>query len=244
LLELPREAFRLFEDDRERAITAFSVADSPVSMTLVFDCSRSMKAKMAEALAGVEQFLNVSMPGDEFSLVRFSDSARVALGFTREPDDVLASLASLAPRGWTALFDAIMLGTQQVRKGSNQRKVLVVFSDGGDNNSRYSESELVALLRERDVKLYALSIAERPRSLDRLADETGGRAFWVRNLDDLPAAIETLSRQMRSEYLIGYDPGEMVNDGKYHRVRVEVQPPPGMSRVRASWRRGYTAPGE
>jgi VWFA-related protein len=120
----------------------------------------------------------------------------------------------------------------------------VVFSDGGDNNSRYSEPELISLLREADVQVYALSMFERPRSLERIAEETGGRAFWVKKLDDLPAAVETLSRQIRSEYLIGYSPGTVHNDGKYHRIRIEVQPPAGMERLRASWRRGYTAPGE
>ncbi len=244
VLDLTRESFRLFEDERERAITSFAVADSPISVAIVFDSSRSMKNKMAEARAGVEQFLDASMPGDEFSLVRFSDKAQVVMGFTRRPEDIARGLSFVEPRGWTALFDAMMLGAQVVRKGANQRKVLVVFSDGGDNNSRYSEGELAALLRERDVKVYALSIVERSRALDRLADETGGRAFWVRNVGDLPAALETLSRQMRSEYLVGYSPGELVNDGKYHRIRVEVQPPPGMPRVHASWRRGYTAPGD
>ncbi|MDE3165596.1 MAG: VWA domain-containing protein, partial [Acidobacteriota bacterium] len=146
VLDLTRESFRLFEDERERAITSFAVADSPISVAIVFDSSRSMKNKIAEARAGVEQFLNASLPGDEFSLVRFSDRAQVVMGFTRRPEDIARSLSFVEPRGWTALFDAMMLGAQVVRKGANQRKVLVVFSDGGDNNSRYSEGELAALL--------------------------------------------------------------------------------------------------
>jgi len=92
--------------------------------------------------------------------------------------------------------------------------------------------------------VYAVSLFERPRSLERIAEETGGRALWVKKLDDLPEAVQTLDRQIRSEYLIGYSPGAAQNDGKYHRIRVLVQPPAGTERLRASWRRGYTAPGE
>jgi VWFA-related protein len=119
-----------------------------------------------------------------------------------------------------------------------------VFSDGGDNNSRYSETELIRILREADVQVYAVGMFERPRSLERMAEETGGSVLWVHKLDELPAAVETLSRQIRNEYLVGYSPASIQNDGKYHRIRVEVQPPAGMQRVRASWRRGYLAPGE
>jgi len=192
----------------------------------------------------VEQFLNTAGTADEFSLIRFSDKAEILSPFTHDVGDISRRLSAVEPRGWTALFDAVCLATQQVRKGRNQRKVLVVFSDGGDNNSRYSEPELIRFLREADVQVYAISMFERPRSLERIAEETGGRALWIHKLDELPAAVETLSRQIRSEYMIGYSPAEIHNDGKYHRIRVEVRPPAGLERVRASWRRGYTAPGE
>jgi Ca-activated chloride channel family protein len=121
---------------------------------------------------------------------------------------------------------------------------MVVFSDGSDNNSRYSEAEVISQLRESDVEVYAISMFEKPKALDRVADETGGRAFWVRKMDDLPDAIQTLNRQMRNEYLLGYSPGAVQNDGKYHRVRIQVRPPAGMQRVQVSWKRGYLAPGE
>lgn len=244
LIALDRSAFRVFEDEIERPITSFSITDAPISATLVFDSSRSMKGRIADARAAVDQFLKTGQPADEFSLVRFSDTAELLTAFTRDTAEIARELSFVEPHGWTALFDAVCLAAQRIRKAHNQRRVLVVFSDGADNNSRYSESELISMLREADVQVYAVSMFERPRSLDRLAEETGGRALWVRKLDDLPAAVETLSRQIRSEYLLGYSPGAVQNDGKYHRVRIEVQPAAGMGRLRASWRRGYTAPGE
>src|SRR4051794_35422083 len=242
LIALNRTAFRIFEDEVERQITAFSITDAPISATLVFDSSRSMKGRIGDARAAVEQFLKTAMPSDEFSLIRFSDRAELLTGFTQDTSEISRELGFVEPRGWTALFDAVCLATQQIRKAHNQRRVLVVFSDGGDNNSRYSESELISMLREADVQVYAVSMFERPRSLERIAEETGGRALWVRKLEDLPAAVETLSRQIRSEYVIGYSPGEIPKDGKYHRVRIEVKPPEGVERLRTSWRRGYTAP--
>lgn len=243
VLQLPKDAFRVFEDEVEQPITSFVVNDAPISATLVFDSSRSMKSRIAEARAAVEQLLKTALPGDDFSLVRFSDKVEVLSPFTTDPDVISSRLGTVEPRGWTALYDALCLGAHLARKGQNQRKVMVAFSDGEDNNSRYSESELASLLRESDVELYAIGIFDKPRSLEKLANETGGRALWVRKLEDLPDAIETLSRQIRSEYVLGYAPEEMQKDGKYHRVRVEVQPPPGSPPVRASWKRGYTAPG-
>jgi VWFA-related protein len=244
VVDLPRENFRLFEDDVERQISSFTTDDAPISAILIFDSSRSMKPRIADARAAVDQFLQRSLPGDEYALVRFSDRAEVLNSFTSDLEEISRQLASVEPRGWTALFDALCLGTHQVRKGRNQRKVMVVFSDGADNNSRYSQSELTSLLREADVEVYAISLFEKPRVLERLTEETGGRALWVRKLEDLPEAMETLNRQIRSEYMIGYNPGTIQNDGKYHRIRVEVAPPAGTPKVRASWRRGYTAPGE
>jgi VWFA-related protein len=244
LNDLAMEDFRLFEDDVEQPITAFSMDDAPISAMLLFDSSRSMKPRLSDTRAGVQQFLKTALPGDEFALIRFSDRAEMLSSFVSDPATIERQLDGIQASGWTALFDALCLGAQQSRKGHNQRRVIVVFSDGGDNNSRYSESELVSRLREEDVELYAVSLFERPRTLEKLAEETGGRAFWVKRLEDLPDTVELLSRQIRSEYLIGYTPGTVQNDGKYHRVRVEVRPPDGMQRVRTSWRRGYTAPGE
>jgi Ca-activated chloride channel family protein len=78
-----------------------------------------------------------------------------------------------------------------------------------------------------------------------VADETGGKAFWVRKMEDLPDAIEAMNRQIRSEYVLGYSPGVgQNNDGKYHRVRVQVRPPAGLPRVQIFWKRGYLALGQ
>jgi VWFA-related protein len=140
------------------------------------------------------------------------------------------------------MVDAIWLSLQEMKRAANPRKVLLVLSDGGDNNSRYSEGELLSLIRESDVRIYAIGLFDRPRYLEKLAEETGGSVIWVHKLSDLPEAIEKLSAQIRNEYRIGYFSDHAQNDGRYHKVKVEVQPPAQGKPFRVSWRRGYTAP--
>jgi Ca-activated chloride channel family protein len=244
VLGLAKTNFRVFEDDVERPVTALSVSDAPISAGVVFDTSRSMKPRLHDSRTALDEFLKTSGAADEFLLVRFSDRAELLTPFTRSPAEIARALNGVEAHGWTALVDAICLATQEVRKGRYERKVLVVLTDGNDNNSRYSAAELLSLLREADVRVYAISIIERSRYLQKICEETGGRAIWVRRMSDLPAAMDDLSKQIRSEYLVSYNPVELQNDGRYHRVRVVVQPPPGLTRVYPSWRHGYLAPNQ
>ena len=244
LLDLGRNDFRIFEDDVEQQITAFSQSDSPISAGLVFDASRSMKSRIQDSRRAAEQFFHTSGPGDEFFLVKFSDRAELVTPFTRNLEAISQRLQSIDAQGWTALLDAIFLATHEVKRAGNQRKALVIFSDGADNNSRYSEAELLSIAREADVRVFAVSLFEHARFLERICDETGGQMIRVNKMTDLPDAMEQLSRQLRSEYLVGYSSKNQPNDGRYHKVRVEVRPPDGMARVRTSWRRGYMAPDE
>jgi VWFA-related protein len=244
VLGLPAANFRLFEDEAQRPIAALSVSEAPISAGIVFDTSRSMRPRLDLSRAALDQFLRTSAAGDEFFLVRFSDKPQVLAKFTRTPAEILDPLVSVEAKGWTALNDAICLAANMVRKGQHTRRVLVVLTDGYDNNSRYSEAELLSLVREADVQVYAINLIERSRFLQKICEETGGRAIWVHRMADLPAAMEDLSRQIRSEYLISYNPAAEQNDGRYHRVRVEVDPPAGSAKVYATWRRGYFAPNE
>lgn len=242
LVELHKSNFRIFEDDAEQDIASFSISDAPVSVGLVFDSSRSMKSSIEDSRAAVEQFMRTAAPEDEFLLVKFSDRAELLTPFTHDADEISRLLTMPNAHGFTALLDAICLATQQMHRANNPRKVLLVLTDGVDNNSRYSEHELQRLLREADVRVYAIGLFQRPEFLEKIAAETGGRTIWVRRLAELPDAIQALSRQIRSEYVIGYMSQRPDNDGKYHKVRVEVDPPGGARLpIRTSWRHGYLA---
>ncbi|HNY42987.1 MAG TPA: VWA domain-containing protein, partial [Bryobacteraceae bacterium] len=142
-------------------------------------------------------------------------------------------------------------------KGKNPRRAVIIISDGGDNSSRYSESEVRNLLREADAQMYAMgifeSIGSRSRSaeemagpglLDELAQMTGGRHFPVENLNDLPDIAAKIGIELRNQYVLGYISRNQVRDGKYRRVQVKLNQPRGMPPLRAIHRQGYYAPNQ
>ena len=237
---LRKDAFRLFEDDVEQQITSSSTEDVPVSVGLIFDASGSMGNKISASATAVDQFFKTTIPGDEFLLVRFSDKPQFLTGFTPDVGEISKWLHSIRAAGWTALNDALCLGIQKMRGAKNTRKVLLVLSDGGDNNSRYSTREVRELVREAGVGIYSISFFQGSRLLESISNETGGRMIQVHHVSDLPEAIEKLSRTIRGQYLLSYYSRNPQNDGKYRRVRVELTQP----MLHASWRRGYYAPAD
>ncbi len=244
VMSLTAENFRVFEDEVPQQIAAFSMNDAPLSAGIVFDTSGSMKHRVQDSRAAVQQFLTTAVPEDEFSLVQFADAASLLAPLTLQPSEILRHLTSLDAHGWTALYDAVFLSMQQMRRATNPRRALLILSDGDDNNSRYTESEMLSLVREADVRVYAIGLFTRARCLERMAQETGGRMITVHNLAELPAAMEKLSLEMRNLYTVGYFPANANNDGRYRKVRVEVRPPAGAPPVRVSWRRGYIVPND
>jgi len=188
-------------------------------------------------------------------LVEIRDTAKLATGFTQNLEEIQNHLQFIKSKGMTALLDAIYLGIHEMRKGRNPRKALLIISDGGDNNSRYTESEVRDLVREADVQIYAIGIYEPtisrgrtveesngPALLTDLAEQTGGRHYQVENLAELPDIATKIGMELRNQYLIGYSPLNQERDGKYRHVEVKLVQPRGMPLLRAFWRMGYKAP--
>lgn len=240
--DLPPDAFRLLEDNVEQKIACFFKEEAPVSVGLIFDASGSMRKSIDRSLAAVQQFFKTTVAGDEFFLIRFSDKPTVETNFTSDPGEILERLSFVHPDGWTALHDAIYLGVHQMKPAKNTRRVLFILSDGGDNNSRYTEAEVKNLIMESDIRVYAIGLFDRPRFLEKLAALTGGEAFWAHRLKDLPDAVDKLTRTLRNQYVLGYSPNKSENDGKYRKIRVELAHPFSVSPLRLLWRRGYYAP--
>lgn len=241
---LRQDSFRVLEDGVEQKITMFSHEDAPISMGLLFDASNSMKNRIGDSVDALKLLFNTTMEGDEFFLVQFSDKAHLLCPFTPEPELIFRKLGLVQAAGWTALLDAIAMGTHQMRYAKNTRRALLILSDGNDNNSRFTESEIRNMVVESDVRVYGIALYSRPRLLQKLADQTGGNVLLVQNLNELPDAVERLSREIRSQYILGFASSNPENDAKYRKLKVELLPPPGMAPLRASWRRGYYAPGE
>jgi VWFA-related protein len=248
VLGLKNEDFRVVEDGVEQQITHFANDDTPLSIGIVFDASASMDGKLDKSRAAISELFKSSMTGDEYFVVAFNDRPTMVSPFTSNSEMLQNSLLSIQPKGWTSLYDAVYLSINQMKKASKTRKALLVLSDGGDNNSRFTHSEIKNLLRESDVIVYAVGILG-PRvtkgsmkSLSQLAEETGGRLFPIGNVKELPEAIGKISSILHDQYVLGYTPTNLENDGKYRKVRVDVQSPPEMPRLHSSWRSGYYAP--
>jgi VWFA-related protein len=245
--DLPRDSFKLYEDAVEQSIRYFSFEDAPISLGVVFDASRSMASRIDPSRDAVSQFLRTTSPGDEFFLVEFNDAPRMVCSFTPDATEIEKSLTGIQPRNWTALFDAVYLAVHQMKRARNPRRALLILSDGGDNNSRYTESEMRRMVREADVVIYSIALGggilnQHARMLRNLSEETGGRSYQVEDLDKLPEAVEKISDAIRSQYVLGYVSAAPRTDGLYRKIEVRVNPTPEAGRVRASWRRGYYSP--
>lgn len=252
---LEREHFRLLDDRSEQTISHFTAEDVPVSVGLVFDSSGSMGPKLKKAQAGVMQFLKTANPADEFSLVQVNDRALLLQGFTDRIEEIQNRLMFIGSKGRTALLDAIALSLNEMRHAKHSRKAILILSDGGDNNSRYTTKEIKARLREMDVQVYSIGIMEplafRMRSpeeaegaalLANIAQQTGGQLFEVGDPDELPGIAVRVSAALRNQYVLGYVPTAGMRDGKYHRVQVKLVRAKGGPPLRVSFRSGYFAP--
>ena len=254
---LTRDQFRVYEDKAEQSIAYFSEEEVPLSLAVIFDVSGSMEGKlpaMREALAAILQGENA---GDEISLITFSDEPQLAAGWGSNAQDIQNRLLQASAHGQTSLLDALRAGLAQLKRARNPRKAMVVFSDGGDNHSRSTEREVLHSLEESDVQIYAIASTEAwslraaapevmlgPDLLDRLCDHAGGRYFQADSKRELAGAAEQISRELRSQYVLGYVPSRASHDGRFHHVRVQVNRSADGRNVSVFWRRGYRAPGE
>jgi VWFA-related protein len=252
---LEKEYFKVYEDKKQQQIATFSSEDAPLSVGLLFDCSGSMGPKLRSSREAVAQFFKTANPEDEAFLVQFHDTAELTVPFTSDLGEIQNRLQFTQSKGMTALLDAIYLSIHEMKKARNPRKALLIISDGGDNNSRYTESEIRNLVKEGDVQIYAIGIYEPagsrartpeesngPALLRDLAEQTGGRQYEVENLSELPDIAAKIGMELRNQYMIGYSPMNQERDGKYRRVEVKLVQPHGMPLLRAFWRMGYNAP--
>jgi len=251
---LTKENFRVFDNSIEHTVLSVAREDAPMAIAVVFDTSASMSRKLAKSRAAIAELLRSANPEDEFCLVEFNDRVEVAQSWTEDTGAILDRLRSAAPRGRTALLDAIATGLRELKRSAKPRKALVILSDGGDNRSRQTEREIRSTIEESDALIYAMGIFETsgthlapeeidgPRLLNDLSEASGGRLFTVANLRELPAIAAQIGVELHNQYILAYAAGAMIADGKHHRVKVKVVPPPGSAALRADWRTGYRVP--
>ncbi|HEY7334659.1 MAG TPA: VWA domain-containing protein [Bryobacteraceae bacterium] len=256
---LKPEDFRVLEDGVEQKIHYFSQDDAPLSIGLLFDASGSMQNKIAKSAEATAAFFKTANPRDEFFLIEFSEKPKLVVPFTPNTDEIYKRIVHLKPFGRTSLLDAIHMALSQMKYAINPRKAIVIVSDGGDNRSRYTAAEIKTGMLESDVQLFAMGIFDwaalrsakklpieeqnGPRLLDELAEETGGRHYPVEDLDALTSIGESISRDLRTEYVLGYSPTNPARDGKFRQIKLQLTAPEE-PKLRADYRHGYYAPSQ
>lgn len=249
---LTKEAFTVHDDKEPQEITFFSDDDAPVSLGVIFDVSGSMgKDKIAKARDALKHFIETSHKGDEYFLIGFNHRSQVLMDKTRDSDALVTKLTFVQTKGQTALYDACYLGVEKVTRGTHPKRALLIISDGQDNSSRYTFNELRRNLKESDVLIYAIGISDKgdmnglsvagQAILDEIAGVSGGRAFFPDTAAEMNEIFERIAIELRHQYSIGYKPKNFVNNGKWHKVKVKVQPPRGLPKLYVRTKDGYFA---
>jgi len=256
VIGLNQDNFQIFEDKKPQEIKHFSSEDSPVSIGILVDTSGSMSYKLDEAREAVAQFCDAANPQDEFFLITFADEARVATDFTTRTQDITNELLTVSSRGQTALLDAIYMGIQKMRGARYARRALLILSDGGDNHSRYTEHDVKAAIKEADETIYSIGIFDHyvntqeeslgPELLRSIAEKTGGTAFTLSRLGEMPALTRIIGVQLRHQYMLAYQPQSAPLDGKWHKLNVKLRLPKAFHNYffHVGARPGYYAGGE
>ena len=251
---LEKGDFFVYENNVLQTIKSFSAEDVPVSIGIIFDLSGSMSDKINRARDSIVEFLNTANPDDEFFVIGFNDRPELIEDFTSNIDNIEARLMSVRPGHRTALLDAIYFGVNEMKLAKNERKALLVVSDGGDNRSRYTEGEVRSLVRESDVQIYSIGIFDQyaptheeevgPILLHDVSEETGGQLFRVDDISDMGDIATKISAELRNQYVLGYKPGDATRDGRWRKLKVRLVPPSGLPQLTLHARTGYYAPSQ
>lgn len=259
--------FHVFEDGVVQPIESFTREEVPINYGLAIDTSGSLRSQLQGVIDAGKSIINSNKPGDETFLVRFisSDKIETVQDFTPNKDLLIDGLDSLyVEGGQTAIIDAVYLTAEhiaQYKKGDDndrRRRAMIVISDGEDRASFYSTDKLFARLREEDVQIYVIGfvreldkeggfIRKSPRDkavslLNRLATETGGRAFFPESLSELPKIANEIVRDLRTQYVLAYNPTNKSRDGSFRSIKVAVDAASSSDKRIALTRNGRIAP--
>ncbi|MGA7237891.1 MAG: VWA domain-containing protein [Bryobacteraceae bacterium] len=224
---LGKEAFALYVDDVPQPITSFRGEDEPVTAGIVIDNSASMASKREEVIAAALAFARASNENDQMFVVHFSGHPRLGLpqgvNFTGDITELESAIAAFELGGTTAYYDAVMLAESQLRKGAYPRKVLLTITDGGDNSSQATLAGVLDGALKAGIVVYSIGIFDahdydrNPQVLSKIAEKTGGEAFFPEQLGDVTRTCVGIAQDIREQYALGFPGAE---DGKYHPIRL------------------------
>ena len=243
---LERQDFRLWEDDVEQKVEYFSLEDLPLSVGIVLDTTGSMADKILAARDAAIAFLKTSNPRDEYFLLEFSDQPKLVQDFTTDISRLQKHIFSVSPHGLTPLFDAVHMGLEKIQGAGNTKKALLIISDGEDNYSRYTFSDLREFTRHHDAQIYAIGLiasALGRATIKDLVETTGGRAFFPNSTNQLDDICTRIAIELKNQYLLGYRSTNVAKGGTWRQIDVQVNPPKGLPPLTVRARTGYFAPG-
>ena len=251
--DLSQRDFAVYEDGVRQTMRLFRHEDTPVAVGLVVDHSGSMKGKLSDVIAAARTFVQSSSPEDRMFVVNFSDSVSFGLPaatrLSSRPDELARAISSVPAAGQTALYDAVLRAFDEVRAADREKKVLVVFSDGGDNVSRHKLADVLNVAERSSTLVYAIGIFDEadpdrnPDVLRRLARSTGGEAFFPARLDEIAGIYARIASDIRNQYTLGYVSGSRGKAGTHRSIRVTAGAGGGRKLV-VRTRTGYIAGGE
>ena len=259
VMDMAQNNFQVFEDKVQQEIKFFSREQVPVSLVFTIDTSGSMRSKLDTVIKASSNIVKESRAGDEMAVIEFKDQPELLEEFTADTMDVIDTLQSLVASRQTAMLDALYIAADYANKeGKNRRKAVIVVTDGLDKDSYYKFNDVVDHLREADVQVYLIGFTgdldkdsglfkksakdKAEGLLTKLAEETGGKAFFPKEISETHAIAQQISTDLRTQYSIGYYPTNSKKDGTFRAVKVQVSA--GNRRIVARTRNGYTAPRE
>ncbi len=256
---LKPEDFEVLEEGKPQSITYFSEGDPedagslgdalPLHVGLTLDTSGSMERDIHDVRTAVIKFLNANRAAIDFTLVDFDTEVRVTRYGADEIERLIERIRRRKPDGWTALFDAVGVYLNSVGPLDGQ-KIMLLYTDGGDTRSELTFSDTLDLLKSCDVTVYAIGYLEYQSSsaravqqtqLQRMAQVTGGQAFFPSTIKELDKIYEKIQREIAARYSLGYLSTDTRKDGAWRKVDIKLKRQ-DIKGAKLRTRSGYFAP--
>jgi len=231
--------FIVLDDGQPRKIETFDAADSPLSVVLVLDVSGSMLLKIDEARRAAHAFVDAVKPQDEVGLITFATTISGSIDFTRERAPLHAAIDAAQTNGETALYDVTAMALKRLRPWKH-RKAVILFTDGDDNRSRLSVDQVIQMARASEVSIYSVAQGASESEtlkvfLDRLAENTGGRSYFIGSIRKLSDTFREILTELKSQYFLTYTPPAGLKPRTWHRIDVRVDRPELVVRARKEY---------
>jgi len=257
VVTLKTDNFKVFEENQPQDLRLCWKEDSPISVGVILDFSKSMSNKIEMETAAVREFFSNANSQDDYFVIAISDRPHLIADSTDSFDELQRRMATTVPDGNTALLDGIYVGLRKMRTARYTRRALLIISDGGDNHSYYNTKQIKRMAKEADVMIYSIGIFDNmpipvfktieeklgQHLLTEISELTGGFTIAADNREKLPEIAGTISRALREQYILAYRPKNQTHDGKWKKIKVQVMGFESSFPLHVDYKKGYISPG-